>query len=404
MDQARLAAVAAPPLIEVSGPALERGRAHGEAARARIKTGIAHYGAQLARTKVDGEALRELVAGFLPRIDAYDADYVPEMRGIAEGAGCALEDIVLINARTEILKLAPLAARAKAEAAGEAYEDDPDGCTGVVAMPSVTADGKLIHAQNWDWKVECAETAVVLKIRQEDGPDILTFTEAGQLARSGLNSAGIAITANYLECERDYAQIGVPLALIRRKVLQQRHLALALRAAACTPKSASNNIIVSQAGGVAINFECAPDEAFQVLPSEGLIVHANHWISPVALTKLRDTGLDSTPDSLYRDLRVRGLLEPQRGRVDLEAVKAALFDDYQSPWSVCRPPRVNLSSNLSATVAMIAMVPEDGVMDVAMLPALNRDFARYRLTMDEGVARHRPAPLPAPAKLRSISP
>ncbi|WP_204322432.1 hypothetical protein, partial [Streptococcus pneumoniae] len=67
----------------------------------------------------------------------------------------------------------------------------------------------------------------------------------------------------------------------------------------------------------------------------GLIVHANHWQSPVALAKLKDTGIANTPDSLYRDLRVRALLEARRGAVDVEAVRDALFDDYQSPWSVC---------------------------------------------------------------------
>jgi isopenicillin-N N-acyltransferase-like protein len=386
------------PLIEVSGTPEARGRMIGEAARGRIEAGLGHYAEQLAKMRLTPDDIRALVEGFLPRIDAFDPDYVPEMRGIAAGANRRLADIVLLNARTELLKLGPKAAKAR----GLAPEDDPDGCTGVVAMPAVTADGKLIHAQNWDWKVECAETSVVLKIRRDDGPDILTFTEAGQLARSGLNSAGIAITANYLECERDYREIGVPLALIRRKVLQQDTLALALRAAYCTRKSASNNIIISQAGGIAINLECAPDETFQVHPDAGLIVHANHWISPVALGKLRDTGIESTPDSLYRDLRVRGLLAPQAGRIRLDTVKAALFDDYQAPWSVCRPPRLNLSSNLSATVAMVAMVPEDGIMDVAMLPALNTTFTRHRLAMDEGIARHRHAAGDSQPKLRSV--
>jgi len=32
-----------------------------------------------------------------------------------------------------------------------------------------------------DWKRECAETAVVLKVRRDDGPDLMTFTEAGAL-------------------------------------------------------------------------------------------------------------------------------------------------------------------------------------------------------------------------------
>jgi len=36
------------------------------------------------------------------------------------------------------------------------------------------------------------------------------LTEAGGLARSGFNSAGVAITANYLESDRDYRQLGVP--------------------------------------------------------------------------------------------------------------------------------------------------------------------------------------------------
>ena len=80
---------------------------------------------------------------------------------------------------------------------------------------AATAAGRVIHAQNWDWKAECAETAVVLRVHRDDGPDLLTFTEAGGLARSGLNAAGIAITANYLESDRDYRQTGVPLITAR---------------------------------------------------------------------------------------------------------------------------------------------------------------------------------------------
>jgi hypothetical protein len=56
---------------------------------------------------------------------------------------------------------------------------------------------------------------VVVRILRDDGPDLLTFTEAGGLARSGFNSAGIAITANYLESDRDYRELGIPLPFIR---------------------------------------------------------------------------------------------------------------------------------------------------------------------------------------------
>ena len=371
------------PLITVAGSPHARGVSYGQQAAARIRRGIGHYASQLHTLGLDDAALSRLVGDYLPLIDAFDPSYQDEMRGIATGADVRFEDIALLNARTEILKLASrpdLRARLAAS-------EDPDGCTGVVALPEATKGGTVIHAQNWDWKAECAETAVVLHIRRDDGPDILTFTEAGALARSGLNSAGIAITANYLESDRDYRQVGVPLALIRRKVLEQEQVAQAMRAVYCTAKSASNNMMVSHAGGVAIDFECAPDETFQVHALQGLIVHANHWQSPVALGKLRDTGVQNTPDSLYRDIRVRDLLTPHFGAITTDTVKQALFDDFSTPFSVCRPPRLNSSNNLSATVAMIVMEPGAGVMEVAMLPALQRSFIRYSLTMESAATR-----------------
>jgi isopenicillin-N N-acyltransferase-like protein len=365
------------PLIEVSGTPHARGVQHGRQAAGRIRRGLQHYAGQLRRLELDAPALAALVAAYLPLIEKYDESFVPEMRGIAEGADVAFEDVVLLNARTEILKLAT---RPDLRA-GLAPQDTAlvDGCTEVVALPRATGDGRVIHAQNWDWKAECAETAIVLRIRRDDGPDILTFTEVGGLARSGLNAAGIAITANYLESDRDYRNLGVPLALIRRKVLMQEHVALAMRQVYATPKSGSNNMIVSHAGGVAIDFECAPDETFLVQAEAGLIVHANHWQSPVALAKLRDTGIANTPDSLYRDLRVRELLRPDLGALTVEHVRAALLDDFASPWSVCRPPRTTLTGERSATVAMVVMQPDAGVMEVAMLPALDKRFARFAL-------------------------
>ena len=367
------------PLIEISGPPFDRGLSYGRQAAERIALGVAHYLRQLEPSQFGAAQLRQAVAEYLPLIEAFDADFVQEMRGIARGANTAFEEIVLLNARTELLQLA----RSRAIAAGTQSEDDPDGCTGVMVQPHASAAGQLIHAQNWDWKAECAKTCVVLKVRREHGPDVLTFTEAGALGRSGLNSVGIAITANYLECDRDGMHTGIPLALIRRKVLEQEHLALALRTVYTTRKSASNNMMLSHAEGIAIDFECAPDETFQVHPEQGLMVHANHWLSPVALAKLRETGIQSTPDSLYRDLRVQMLLRPGLARpgplITVDAVKAALFDSFGAPWSVCRPERPNASSSLSATVAMIVMQPALGLMEVALLPAHQRTFTAYRL-------------------------
>jgi isopenicillin-N N-acyltransferase-like protein len=369
------------PLIQVSGRPRERGRQYGEQASGRIRLGVEHYTSQLSASDLQWSDIQDITRRFEPKIAAFDPNYVEEMKGIAEGAGVEFAAVVLLNARTELLKLATR--RGIGQPAPEG-----DECTGLVVLPSAAASGRLIHAHNWDWKTECVESSVVLKIKGDDGPDILTFTEAGVLARFGFNSAGICITGNYLECERDYRRLGVPLALVRRKVLEQTQLARAMHAVYTTPKSASNNIIVSHANGVAIDFECVPDETFLVHPQGGLIVHANHFQSSVALSKLLDTGIANMPDSLYRDMRVRELLTPHVGRISTDHVKAALFDDFESPWSVCRPPRSNIvGNNQSATVAMLVMEPESGRMEVAPLPALFQRFTSY--TLDVAIQRPR---------------
>lgn len=366
------------PLVEVSGAPRERGRQYGRQARDRIRRSIALYGAAAGG---DATKIRALASSFLPQIEAFEPAHLDEIRGIAEGAEVELADIALINARTEILRMMTAPPKIAAP------EKDPDGCTGAVILPEAAADGRLLHGQNWDWRRECADIGIVLRIRRDDGPDILTFTEAGGLARSGFNAAGIAVTANYLSSDRDYTQKGVPLYLVRRKLLEQDHLALALRTVYCTPKSASNNLMVSHASGFAVDIECAPDESFLVQPEGGLLVHANHFQSAVALAKLKDMGINTTPDSLYRDVRVRQLLEANRGKLTLEHMRSVFFDDFATPWSVCRPPRQALDGHMTVTVAMILMDPAAGRMEVAPLPALNRRFATYSLEMDSSARR-----------------
>ena len=285
------------PLIDLSGSPRERGRSHGKAAADRLRRGARMYAESLLKSGVDWKELERRAEAMVPAIEKFDPAYVEEMRGIAEGAGEPFAAVMLMNARTEMV------AAARRQHAAKHF---PDGCTAALALPEASADGVLLHGQNWDWRAECAETGVVLRIRSDDGPDILTFTEAGGLARSGLNSAGIGLTANALECDRDYQRgAGVPLPFIRRKVLESAHLAQAVQTIVATPKPGSNHMAVSHCGGEAFGFECAPDETFWLAPERGLYVHANHWIAESARAKVKDTGLAETPCSIYRDKRVR---------------------------------------------------------------------------------------------------
>jgi isopenicillin-N N-acyltransferase-like protein len=366
------------PLIDLAGSPHERGRTHGKAAADRLRRGARMYAESLLASGVDWKELERRAEAMVPAIEHFDPAYVEEMRGIAEGAGEPFAAVMLMNARTEMV------AAARRQKAAQHF---PDGCTAALALPEASADGALLHGQNWDWRAECAETGVVLRIRRDDGPDILTFTEAGGLARSGLNSAGVGLTANALECDRDYQRgAGVPLPFIRRKVLEAAGLAHAVQTIVSTPKPGSNHMAVSHATGEgvgeAFGFECAPDETFWLAPDRGLYVHANHWIAESARAKVKDTGLAETPDSIYRDKRVRDQLSPKRGKLTLDDLREAFFDKWDSPWSVCRPPRLNTRGVMTATSAMVLMRPGEGHLEACPMPALNRTFTTYTLTPD----------------------
>ncbi len=358
------------PLVQVSGGPRERGRQHGEQAKDRIHKAAAFYVGLLTRRDISPDRLQTLTQAFLPAIEAFDANYVEEMRGIAEGAGVPLEHVVVINARRELLMYARM------------HPDNlaPDGCTAAVVLPEMSVDGVLMHGQNWDWRVECAETCIVLHIVRDDGPDILTFTEAGQLARSGFNAAGIAITGNNLESDRAGLRNGIPLPLVRRKALETEHYAHAIRAVYHSPKSVANNMMLSHREGEAIDIECAPDESFLLHPENGILVHANHWESQVALMKLRD--LLPSPDSVYRGRRVLRRLTQDGGKIDFERFRDAFMDRFGYPYAVCRPPqKATTGDHLSATAATVLMRPAEGVMEVAILPAVNPVFQRFTLPL-----------------------
>ena len=81
-------------------------------------------------------------------------------------------------------------------------------------------------------------------------------------------------------------------------------------------------MMLASSEGMGINFECAPDESFAVLPdSNGLIVHANHWQHAAALSKLKDTGTSWSPDSFYRDYRVKEKLQSLNRKLNSEDLK-----------------------------------------------------------------------------------
>ncbi|WP_395406916.1 C45 family autoproteolytic acyltransferase/hydrolase [Pseudoduganella sp. UC29_106] len=361
------------PLVEVSGTPFERGVQHGRAVPDRVRGSIALYRDQLAKRGIDLETIATLARNFIPNIVAFDPTYFEEMQGMAEGAGVAVEDIITVNCRTEMMF--------GHSALKQAREALDDGCTGLVVLPKGTRDGRLIHAHNWDWREACVDTGIVLKVKKHgDGPDMLMFTEAGTLGRHGFNSAGLSLSGNFLTCERDYQRSAdVPLGLLRRKMLESTNMTAAMRTVFGARRYCSNNLMLAHADGEAVNLECAPDEIFWITPEDNILVHANHWISYPARAKLVDLGLLNTPDSIYRQRRVASMLQEAQGKITWETVKEALADEFGKPEGVLTHPAKASFNSVYCTVATTLMDPAAGKMWVARKPYEGRNFVEYTL-------------------------
>lgn len=359
------------PLVEVAGTPYERGLRHGRLAADRVRRSAEIYARALQQLRYSPADLRRLIANFSRAVEDFEPAYLDEMRGIAEGADVSFEDVLMINARTEIVAQAR-----RAQLAGSAAPAS-DECTGAAILPARSANGNFLQGQNWDNRQDCADTIIILRVLRDDGPDVLTFVEAGGLARYGMNSAGLTLNGNGMSSSRDYQQDGVPLPLVRRKALEQEHYALALQIVTGTPKACSCNLILGTRLGLALSLECAPDETFLVYPEDGLLIHANHWISPVALGKLKETGIASSPESLYRDQRVRQHLSAAGSKLGVQDLKAAFADTHATPFSVCRPGRVSAQGYASCTTATLIMEPAAGVLEVARMPWQGASYARY---------------------------
>jgi isopenicillin-N N-acyltransferase-like protein len=231
-------------------------------------------------------------------------DLVEEIEGIAGGAGVDARELVAVNARTELL--GPV----------HAAECSVIGRVG---------GGELRLAQNWDWHPDLAPSRVIVSARPGDGPWFHTVTEAGILAKLGLNGAGVAVGLNFLTCSLDGGTDGLPIHLLLRAVLDrcERSVdALALLLGAPVSASSCITVATAEAGGDALfAVEVSPGGAAVVWPdASGALRHTNHFLAGPP------HGTDTQP-ALYPStlLRLVGLRE-----------EPSLASHFPAGESICR--------------------------------------------------------------------
>jgi isopenicillin-N N-acyltransferase-like protein len=315
---------------------------------------------------MDWKEAKKQSKSFVPYIEEYDADLVEEMKGVADGAEKDFEDIVALNARSEIFF----------NGKNMDKEKVLDGCTSFAATPEATKYGNTLIGQNWDWRGALKKSLIVLSIKQKDKPDIFMITEAGIIGKIGFNSAGLGVCLNALASQNE--PIGTPLHILLRGVLNSETLNDAILAAGNAKIACAANFMMAHKEGEALDIEVWPGDFDVLYPTEGFLVHTNHFTSP-RNTHLKDTGKLVFPDTFMRYGRMTNFLRKNKGEIDLNLMKKLYTDHVGFPDGICRHADVKDDPGLQMeTVFSILMDLERKEMYIAPGSPCSHKYELYK--------------------------
>ncbi len=309
---------APPPLVEVSGTHHEMGCQIGEARRQQIQHSIANAHVLLEQSydqlELNWGGAQIQARKYLPFAEERYPQYVDEMRGIAEGANVAFDDVMALNVMEAMTMDALHLTR----------------CTSFAVNEQRTADGHVLAAHNEDWVPEDEEDVYVILAHPKEEPPFLAMTYGGLLPNVGFNAYGIAqvIDSVYPEDSR----IGIPRLVVSRAVLAAKRISGAIGRALVPHRAAGYNHMIAHESGEMYSIEVSARRFDFLHGTDGYIVHTNHYLSQ----NMKE--IESDPEELIssrvRYFRANRLLRNNSSHT-IKTLQAIQKDHVNLPNSIC---------------------------------------------------------------------
>ena len=242
-------------IIKVSGNPTERSKSYAEQLRTRIQQTYDFYNDVVFKhSELSDVEIYKRVNILISKTREVFPNLISELECISESSNIPIQQIFLINARTEILNAS----------VGE--------CTSI-AIPK-----NNLLAQTWDWIEEMENLMVILIVEKEDGSSFVTLTEPGMLAKIGINNYGISVGLNFLKSK--HSLDGVPVHLLLRAILDCTSLKKVREIVAQSNMGKSSYIPVATSIGEAVGFEFSNDAMHELTPMDDVLLHTNHCLAP----------------------------------------------------------------------------------------------------------------------------
>ncbi|HLS25074.1 MAG TPA: C45 family peptidase [Beutenbergiaceae bacterium] len=313
----------------------ERGRTYGEAWREQIAAAVAEYRQYFEDWNLPANSVRRASEAAGEQIQTAAPNLATEIAAIATGAGLPVWQVLMLNARTEILALAAPA----------------EECSAAVYWPQ---DGAPHTLQTWDWRPGVARAALGWVIPGED-TTVATFAEFGQVGKIGVNNHGFGLHFNILQHHSDATTPGVPVHVAVRHILATATtVEEAIEAARSLNYSASSVFTVAARSGD-LRSACLEVTPVGVAVIEGrrgaALSHTNHFLDPELAAGAKPAAQGSTSPArlefMHRNDRSLAIADP------LQRI-AALARQPDVPICVRRDPAVpaRQDSETKATIAL----------------------------------------------------
>lgn len=343
--------------IEVAGLPREMGRQIGEAARDEIRGFVAIALERVNKTvRVSREQAMAVAARSIPFVAAYSPDMLEEIRGMAEGSGCSVEDVMLLQVRNQL--------RPDADA----------GCTSLSLASSPSADRGTIVAQNWDNDPALDPFTIVLTRRPTGKPALMNITQAGLIAYIGFNDAGIGLCLNTLPAPS--REFGVPHYFTVRGIYETRSLDGAVEAVRRAERAIPANIILATPQGPA-DLEVTIDAVHVVTDPGGRVTHTNHCVHPELLPI--NAAFPELIESHPRKRRIDILMHRPADPPAVASVQTALRDHDNHPRSICRHTNDDPLTGFWQTVFSVVIEPNARRMHISRGTPCDRPYETYCL-------------------------
>lgn len=343
-------------VLKITGSSpYERGFCYGIQAKDAIATCIANYKKKFEEGRGwNWDQVKDMASQFITPSERCMPDMMEEARGISEGSGFDLLDILVLNGRYELLH----------------YPQEGE-CTAFALQREATADGKVYVGQNWDQRPSLLEHSFVVHIVEEEtGNHIVGTTEAGQLIRNGMNSYGIGLCSNSLHSCLDQAGTAVPSTFLRRKVLTLSKMSDVTDLIRRTPRTVSNNFCYASGKENQIaDIEGVPGQPVKFGPVGGILTHANNL--------LVNEDQDTYKDEKFRGTRLFELLSQKRGEITLEYIMECLKDHFGHPEGICS--HITKENRTWQTNASIIYCVEDQKAWICYGPPCEGTYLEYAL-------------------------